>query len=98
AALSTVLRAATRGIPADFTGPGAALTEPYVIVNAVEGLDPGAYVVDRAGDALVRLQGGDFRRDAGHLALGQALAADAAFDVFWLADLDRILGRFGNRG
>ena len=35
---------------------------------------------------------------AGHLGLDQALPADAAVDIFFLADLRPILQRFGNRG
>src|SRR5438034_9589023 len=46
--LSTMLDRATRGIPADFLDPqGTQLNEVYLIVNAVEGLDPGAYVYHR---------------------------------------------------
>lgn len=41
----------------------------------------------------------DERREvAGFLALGQQLAADAAASIYWLADLHKVLGRFGNRG
>jgi hypothetical protein len=32
------------------------------------------------------------------LALGQDLAADAAADVFWLADLEPVFARLGDRG
>src|SRR6266853_1570636 len=38
------------------------------------------------------------RADAGYLGLEQELPADAAVDVFFLADLRPILQRFGNRG
>jgi hypothetical protein len=44
------------------------------------------------------LRTGDFRRPAGELALGQALAADACVNVYFLADLNRIFERLGNRG
>jgi len=44
------------------------------------------------------LRAGDFRRAAGHLDLGQALAADAAVNLYWLVDLERLLDHFGNRG
>jgi len=97
-AAATILRVATRGIPADFTAPGAPLTDVYVIVHAVDGIAPGTYVLNRAGGALHRLRAGTFRREAGHLGLGQALPADAAFDVFWLSDLGPIVERFGDRG
>ena len=96
--LSAIVRAITRGVPGDFTAPGAALTDPYLIVNAAEGLPSGTYVFDRERDALVPLRAGSFRREAGFLDLGQSLGAEAALDLYWLADLDRALERFGNRG
>ena len=37
-----MLRAVTRGVPADFVAPGAQLADLYLIVNAVDGLAPGA--------------------------------------------------------
>ncbi|HEX3353322.1 MAG TPA: SagB/ThcOx family dehydrogenase [Terriglobales bacterium] len=99
AQLSTMLDRATRGIPADFLDPlGSQLNHLYLIVNAVQGLDPGAYVFHRGRKALELLKPGEFRSQAGYLGLQQALPADAAVDVFFLADLEPILQRFGNRG
>jgi SagB-type dehydrogenase family enzyme len=97
--LSTILDRATRGVPADFLDPfGAQLNALYLIVHAVEGLAPGAYVFHRIRGVLECLKQGDFRADAGYLGLGQELPADAAVDIFFLADLRPILQRFGNRG
>ena len=97
--LSTLLDRATRGIPADFLDPqGTQLNEVYLIVNAVEGLEPGAYVYDRDRHVLECLKAGNFRAQAGHLGLDQQLPVEAAADIFFLADLQIILGRFGNRG
>ncbi len=97
--LSTILDRATRGVSADFLDPlGAQLNDLYLIVHAVEGLDPGAYVFHRQRGLLECLKQGDFRALAGHLGLDQELPADAAVDVFFLADLRPILQRFGNRG
>jgi SagB-type dehydrogenase family enzyme len=99
AQLSTMLDRATRGVPADFLDPpGAQLNDLYLIVHAVEGLSPGAYVFHRNRGALECLREGDFRADAGYLGLQQELPADAAVDIFFLADLRPILRRFGNRG
>ncbi|HZP42549.1 MAG TPA: SagB/ThcOx family dehydrogenase [Candidatus Binatia bacterium] len=98
AELGAILDVATRGFSADFAAPARPLADAYVIVHAVDGVPPGAYVHDRARATLVPLRAGSFRREAGHLALGQALAAAAAADVFWLADLERVLARFGARG
>lgn len=97
--LSTILDRATRGIPADFLNPqGTQLNEVYLIVNAVEGLEPGAYAYHRDRHVLECLKAGNFRAQAGHLGLDQQLPAEAAADIFFLADLQIILGRFGNRG
>jgi len=99
AQLSTMLDRTTRGVPADFLDPaGSQLNHLYVIVHAVEGLEPGAYVFHRGRGVLECLKQGDFRDQAGYLGLQQALPADAAVDVFFLADLRPILQRYGNRG
>src|SRR6266851_1814946 len=99
AQLSTMLDRATRGVPADFLDPvGSQLNHLYLIVHAVEGLGPGAYVFHRGRKSLECLKQGDFRSQAGYLGLQQALPADAAVDVFFLADLRPTLQRSGNRG
>ena len=99
AELSTMLDRATRGIPMDFLArPEESLNELYLIVHAVEGLPSGAYVFRRQQRALELLKEGDFRRDAGHLGLGQEIPADCSVNIYFLADLNRALERFGNRG
>ena len=97
--LSTVLDSATRGVPGDFLDPpGATLLDLYLIVHAVEGLDPGTYYYRRSERMLERLREGGFRKVAGRLGLGQELPADAAVNVYSLASLPALLTRFGNRG
>jgi SagB-type dehydrogenase family enzyme len=99
AQLSTILQRSTRGVAADFLQPvGTTLTDLYLIVNAVEGIPAGTYVFHRNLNAVELLREGSFRREAGHLGLGQELPADASVDVFCLANLPPILERFGNRG
>jgi SagB-type dehydrogenase family enzyme len=99
AQLSTMLDRATRGIPADFLDPyGSHLNDLYLIVNNVEGLAPGSYVYHWKEKLLELLKPGEFRDKAGYLGLEQQLPADAAVDVFFLADLKKILERYGNRG
>jgi SagB-type dehydrogenase family enzyme len=99
AQLSTLLDRATRGVPADFLVPtGSQLNHLYLVVHAVEGLDPGAYVFHRDRGLLECLKKGNFRAQAGYLGLEQRLPADAAVDIFFLADLRPILQSFGNRG
>jgi SagB-type dehydrogenase family enzyme len=97
--LSTMLDRATRGIPADFLSPiGSQLNHLYLIVHAVEGLESGAYVFHRDRRVLECLKRGNFRDQAGYLGLEQQLPADAAVDIFFLADLRPIFDRLGNRG
>ncbi len=97
--LSTVLDRSLRRLRADFLEPpGTSLNDAYLIVNAVDGLAPGAYVLHRDQQTLELLKAGDFHEVAGHLALDQDLAADASVDIFFLADLQPVLERFGNRG
>jgi SagB-type dehydrogenase family enzyme len=105
--LSAALGGAMLGIPADFLGTlGASAVPPltpllndaYLIVHAVEGLSPGAYVLHRRPFELELLKEGRFREEAGYLGLEQDLPADASFVVFFLADLRQVLGSLGSRG
>ena len=98
AELSAMLDRATRGISSDCLGPEETLNDLYLIVHAVEGLPSGAYVFRRRQRVLESLKQGDFRRDAGHLGLGQEIPADCSVNIYFLADLNRALQRFGNRG
>jgi len=99
AQLSTIFDCATRGLPADLLKPpGTQLNDLYLIVHSVEGLKPGAYFFGRERNTLELLKAGEFRAEAYHLGLEQQLPADACVDIFFLADLNRILERYGNRG
>lgn len=96
---SSLLERATRGIQTDVISPkDIPLNQLYLIVSAVEDLSPGAYVFHRDKLALELLKEGNFRREAGHLGLGQEIPADCSVNVFFLANLQEILARFGNRG
>jgi SagB-type dehydrogenase family enzyme len=97
--LSLMLERATQGIPADFLdSSGSHLNDIYLIVNSVVGLNAGAYVYHWESRSLELLKPGDFRVKAGYLGLEQQIPADAAVDVFFLADLKTVLERYGNRG
>jgi SagB-type dehydrogenase family enzyme len=99
AQLSTIFECATRGLPADLLKPpGTQLSDLYLIVHSVEGLKPGAYFFQRERNTLELLKEGEFRAEAYHLGLEQQLPADACVDIFFLADLNRVLERYGNRG
>jgi SagB-type dehydrogenase family enzyme len=97
--LSTMLDRATRGIPVDFLDPfGSHLNDLYLVVNNVVGLAAGTYVYHWEEKFLEILKRGEFREKAGYLGLEQQIPADAAVDVFFLADLKKVLQRYGNRG
>jgi len=96
AQLSTILASATGNVPRDF--PGSLLNDIYLIVHSVDGLKPGAYFYNRESKALEVLKEGEFRKQAGYLGLEQELPADASVDVFFLADLHKIVATYGNRG
>jgi SagB-type dehydrogenase family enzyme len=99
AQLSTIFDYATRGLPADFLEPpGAQFNDLYLIVHSVQGLKPGAYFFVRERNTLELVKEGEFRSEAYHLGLEQQLPADACVDIFFLADLKRILEQYGNRG
>jgi SagB-type dehydrogenase family enzyme len=96
---STMLLRSSRGFAADFhLRPEALLNHMYVIVNAVEGVEPGAYVFHPERGELELLRAGEFRNQAAYLGLEQELPGDAAFDVFYLSEMPQVLERFGNRG
>jgi SagB-type dehydrogenase family enzyme len=98
AQLSTILDCATRGLPADFLAECAQLNDIYLIAHSVQGLAPGAYFFHRERNTLELLKHGEFRAEAYRLGLEQQLPADACVDLFFLADLNRILEGYGNRG
>jgi SagB-type dehydrogenase family enzyme len=92
--LMTILQTSTQGV-----WPGVPLlNDLYLIINAVDGIEAGAYSYNYATSDIDCLKKGDFRNEARYLGLQQDLPGDAAADVFMLADLQPILERFGNRG
>jgi SagB-type dehydrogenase family enzyme len=96
--LSTILALSTVPLPSDFFPSPAWVTDLYVSVHAVETIRPGTYYFHRDRRALETLREGDFRRRARDVCLEQDLGGDASATIFFLADLSRVLDRFGNRG
>jgi SagB-type dehydrogenase family enzyme len=92
--LAGALWAATLPVPADVPD---GLVDLYVIVNAVDGIAPGAYAY-WPGRGLETIREGEFRREAAYLTLEQALGGDAAATIFFLAPLDAVLAAWGERG
>jgi SagB-type dehydrogenase family enzyme len=74
------------------------MVHTYLIINAVEGLEPGAFYHDERRHALERLRTGDLRAKAGYLCLEQQLGADCAALLIYMASLEKALSLLGNRG
>jgi SagB-type dehydrogenase family enzyme len=89
--LETVLARANIPVPGDSFAAG--IVEPFLILNAVDGLDRGVY-----GPGLRSIRTGDFRAIAGEMALGQPLAAQGAANVYFMSDLARGFEGLGERG
>jgi SagB-type dehydrogenase family enzyme len=93
AELATIMAASSGHPRADFPP----LSDTYLIVNAVDGMEPGTYYYHRLSGEFERLRAGSFRREAGYLCLEQPLGADCSALVLYMADLERALGALGNR-
>jgi SagB-type dehydrogenase family enzyme len=92
--LGTIMATSRAPLEADFPP----LVEPYLIVNAVHGISPGAYYYRRATGSLELVKPGEFRGEAGYLCLEQPLGADCSALICYMANLDRVLDALGNRG
>ena len=95
--LSTILNISTSGINADYTNNGS-ISDLYVIVNAVEGIESGSYYYVKEKNALQLLRKGSFRNISGKLGLNQDLPYDASVTIFCMTNLGKVLEKFGNRG
>ena len=74
------------------------LIETYLVLNAIEGMEAGAYYYGPESKTFDLLKTGDFRREAGYLCLEQPLGADASALICYMADLEQVLAALGNRG
>ncbi|MFC4358007.1 SagB family peptide dehydrogenase [Halobium salinum] len=98
---STILDRATRGAPMDVRGvddPALSFVTPYLVVHDVESLPSGAYRYHVEDGELELLREGELREESAHLALGQEWAGTPAANVYFLANLERVVDRLGDRG
>ena len=93
--LATALWAAARPFEADVP---SGLVDVYLIVNAVDGVSPGAYFYRPAEHALEPLSLGNLRNRSAYLCLEQPLAGDASAVIYFLTRLDRVTSALGDRG
>jgi SagB-type dehydrogenase family enzyme len=107
-ALKTILYSSTRGVPLDIIKDHEnSLIDIYFIVNAVDGLSPGAYYYNHKASATNPKNNTSVdrikeivnsRNISGYLCLGQTLFSDASVVFFLMTDLESVLGTLGNRG
>lgn len=97
--LGVILRHSLTGVAADFHGGGAGnLTHPFLMINDVDGLEPGSYYYDWASGSLRRLRKGRFREMCGYLCLEQELGFSSSSTAFLMNRLEETLSIMGNRG
>jgi len=98
-ALTWVLSAATRPVPADAIAAGHTLLTHELAVHGVEGHAPGLYEWVAGTLAHHKASAENDARDLStYLCVGQPLGGDSAYTVFESADLDAVLDTLGPRG
>ncbi|MCA8934772.1 MAG: SagB/ThcOx family dehydrogenase [Planctomycetes bacterium] len=73
------------------------LLETFVVVNNVEGLEPGVYYFAPSFMELLSVRPGSVQHEIFHLSLGQELARDASAVIVHTGDLDAATKKFGSR-
>ena len=91
--LVEILAGALAAVPADVPPVG----ETYLYVRAVAGLEPGKYRF-RPPDEFEPVRLGNYTWQARLVCLEQDLAARAAATVFFVASLDEVIEKLGDRG
>jgi SagB-type dehydrogenase family enzyme len=96
ARLSAILRAALQPLDADFAS--TRFIQLYLYVHRVDDLAPGVYRYWPDPAALELIKPGDQRFAAAGLSLGQDLAGNSCVAFSMIADIDRAVRRYGDRG
>ena len=82
------------------TAPSAGALYPietYLVVNSVEGLEPGLYHYRIEGHALERIREGELGEEIAHAALEQEMCARAPVVFIWTAMFARSRWKYGDR-
>jgi len=95
--LEHILYLANKPIPFDFV-ENYSLLDTFIIVNSVKELESGSYFYNKNSYKLHKLKEGNFRKASEHLCLDQELFGNASVICFFMANLDKILSIWGNRG
>ena len=99
--LSTILLNSSESggnIPIDYKPDNSSVIEYYVLINSVEGLESGAYYLDKYSKYLEFLRERPTKDFSGHLCLDQSLFENASVVIFLMTDLKLVLESLGNRG
>jgi SagB-type dehydrogenase family enzyme len=75
----------------------AGVLRAHLVVHQVEGLDPGVYLVEGAGEALRLVRGGDLRDEFYAASLGQEIARRCAAALVFTAPAGESLDLYGER-
>lgn len=94
--LSAILRAALQPINADFAS--TRFIQLYLYAHRIDDLAPGVYRYWPVAGELESIKTGDQRFAAAGLSLGQDLAGNACVAFSMIADIDRAVRAFGDRG
>ncbi|MHC4841117.1 MAG: SagB/ThcOx family dehydrogenase [Planctomycetota bacterium] len=73
------------------------MLDTWLVVQNVEGLEPGVYAFDDANLALHLVRAGQFKEETFQLCLGQELAKDAGVVLIHTANLDASTDQYGSR-
>jgi SagB-type dehydrogenase family enzyme len=95
--LSTILGTTADPLATDFLA-SETINTAYLVANAVDGLNSGAYFLDPQSRELGLLKSGAFRSEAAYLCLEQPLLGQAAAVIFLMAELDGVVKHLGPRG
>ena len=82
------------------TAPSAGALHPidtYLVVNRVEELEAGIYLLDVRDFSLTRKNQGDYSRQIAHAALDQDIAREASVVFVWVAVIDRSRQKYRQR-
>jgi len=75
----------------------AGLLRAHLLAFGVDGLDPGLYAVEGAGEALLPLSLGSFREEFFRISLGQEIAHTCAAALVLWAPAEDSMGLYGDR-
>lgn len=96
AQLSAILAATVQPLSVDFAS--ARFVQLYLYTHRVDGLQPGVYRYWTERAELERIRSGDQRVAAAGLSLRQDLAGNACVAFSMVADFDRAVRSYGDRG